>query len=166
MILTLIVLFAEVLYYALFMKLARKEGRLYRYILSFILVNIILFFVGTNAIYIYLLSILLMLYSIKYIVRINITIYDMFFLFIIMLIKIVIEGICCFLFFNYVNTFIFIMIIDFIKLLFIFLFRKRLNIFYNYMKLKWKNNNFYIRYIFNILMFIYVLMSCFFLINR
>ena len=41
LILNIIVLIFEVLYYALFMKFARKEERLYKYILAFILGTIV-----------------------------------------------------------------------------------------------------------------------------
>lgn len=164
--LNVVVLALEVLYYALFMKFARKEGKFWRYLLSFGLVNIILLFIGTNQIYSYLLTMLMMLYGIKYIVKIKTSIYDLLFLFIMMLIKTGIEGISCFLFFNLVSPFLFIMIIDFLKIFFIITLRNKIETLYKYLKLKWSNNNFYIRYIFNILMFAYILMSCFFLFNR
>ena len=164
--LNVVVLVFEVLYYALFMKFARKEGKFWRYLLSFSLVNIVLMFIGTNQIYSYLLTMLMMLYGIKYIVKIKTSIYDLLFLFIMMLIKTGIEGISCFLFFNLVSPFLFIMIIDFLKIFFIITLRNKIETLYKYLKLKWSNNNFYIRYIFNILMFAYILMSCFFLFNR
>lgn len=164
--LNVVVLALEVLYYALFMKFARKEGKFWRYLLSFSLVNIVLMFIGTNQIYSYLLTMLMMLYGIKYIVKIKTSIYDLLFLFIMMLIKTEIEGISCFLFFNLVSPFLFIMIIDFLKIFFIITLRNKIETLYKYLKLKWSNNNFYIRYIFNILMFAYILMSCFFLFNR
>lgn len=164
--LNVVVLSLEVLYYALFMKFARKEGKFWRYFLSFSLVNIVLMFIGTNQIYSYLLTMLMMLYSIKYIAKIKTSIYDLLFLFIMMLIKTGIEGISCFLFFNLVSPFLFIMIIDFLKIFFIITLRNKIETLYKYLKLKWNNNNFYIRYIFNILMFAYILMSYFFLFNR
>ena len=164
--LNVVVLALEVLYYALFMKFARKEGKFWRYLLLFSLINIFFLFVGTNQIYSYLLLNIMILYGLKYIVKLNISVYDLLFLFIMMLVKSGIEGICCFLLFELIHPFIFILVIDFLKLFFIITLKNKIETLYRYLKLKWNNNNFYIRYIFNILMFAYILMSCFFLFNR
>ena len=56
-ILNAIVLIFEVLYYALFMKFARKDGKFWKYILLFSLMTICSFFITTNMyqqIYIYI----------------------------------------------------------------------------------------------------------------
>ena len=47
-----------------------------------------------------------------------------------------------------------------VKFTFILLFKNKLNKYYNKILIKWNNNNFYIRYIFACLSFIYVIASC------
>lgn len=107
-----------------------------------------------------------MLYGLKYIARVETSVYDLLFLFIIMITKILIEGVCYLTFYNIFNKFAFTMIIDALKILFIIIFRKSINKCYYSLKNKWNNNNFYIRYIFNILLFIYIMMSFVFIIIK
>ena len=57
MLFNIIVLFYEVLYYSLFMKFARKEGKLWRYIVLYALISLLFSVIGTKAFYSYLLFI-------------------------------------------------------------------------------------------------------------
>lgn len=159
--LNVVVLVFEVLYYALFMKFARKEGKFWKYLLSFGLVNIILLFIGTNQIYSYLLCIIMMLYGLKYIVGIKMTLYDMFFIMIMLMFKALTEHIVVLIFFVLfkqtilLTTFIF----SALKFILLIILKNKLNLVYNYILIKWNNNNFYIRYLFTIFMFCYVIIS-------
>ena len=76
-VLNIIVLIFEVLYYSLFMKYSRPEGKYYRYLILFTLITIIGLVIGTSNLISYLLLILMILYGIKYIVKIKISLYDM-----------------------------------------------------------------------------------------
>lgn len=165
LLMNIIVLAMEVLYYSLFMKFAKGEGKLWRYLLSFSLVSTILLFIGTNHIYSYLLSMIIMLYGIKYIGRIKIKIYDLLFIFLMLVFKIFVETITIIpIYYIILNMFVATLITGFLKISVIILLRNKINTFYKVVENKWHNNNFYIRYIFDILMFIYVIVSCLFLI--
>ena len=59
MVMHIIVLLFEVLYYSMFMKFARKEGKFWRYLLLFSLITIVLIFTGTGNLYVYLIFVLL-----------------------------------------------------------------------------------------------------------
>ncbi len=157
-----IVLIFEVIYYTLFIKLCKKEGKISRYLILFSLITILFCFVGTTKIYSYLILIILMLYGLKYIVKIKVGLYDMFLLVIMLFSKIIIEYIVVLIFFNILKLSISINIIIFslLKLLILFLLKDKMYLFNNFLIKKWKNNNFYIRYLFTIFVFIYVIISC------
>lgn len=164
MVLHIIVLIFEVLYYSMFMKFARKEGKFWKYLLLFSLITVILFIFNTNNLYVYLMFILLALYGLKYIVNVKISLYDMFVIFIMLILKLIIETPIYFVLYKYVNIYINGIITGLIKFLILFLLKDKLNIVYINLKKKWDNNNFYIRYIFSIFMFLYCIFSCLFII--
>ena len=68
LLLNVVVLIFEILYYALFMKFARKEGKFWRYLLLFSLMTFCLLFMKTTKIYTILVISLFILYGLKYIV--------------------------------------------------------------------------------------------------
>ena len=156
-----IVLIFEILYYSLFMKFARKDGKLWRYLLLFSLINIFFFFVSTSKLYSYLFLILLMLYGLKYIVKLKVNLYEMMTLTIMLLTKLVIEFIFMIISYKILkfNPFISTLIFSSAKIILIIIFRNKIN-FYNY-KLKnlWNNNNFYVRYFFTTGIYLYVILS-------
>ena len=164
MVLHIIVLLFEVLYYSMFMKFARKEGKFWRYLLLFSLITIFFYFFNTNNLYSYLMLILMILYGIKYIANVKISLYDMFVIFIMLILKLIIETPIYFVLYKYVNIYINGIITGLIKFLILFLLKDKLNIVYINLKKKWDNNNFYIRYIFSIFMFLYCIFSCLFII--
>lgn len=167
MILNIIVLIFEVLYYSMFMYYARKEGKFWKYLLLFSLITIVLIFIGTNNLYSYLIFVLLSLYGLKYIVKINISLYDMFFIFIMLAFKILIEGIIYMvIYLFYKNNFILTMIVTLIKNGIVLLYKNKLNIIYTKLKIKWENNSFYIRYAFIIFMFMFIIFSVIFLLIK
>lgn len=165
LILNIIVLIFEVLYYALFMKFARKEGKFSRYLLLFSLITLILYIIGTDDLYAHLMSVCLMLFGLKYITKIKISLYDMLIIFIMLLTKLIIElPISIFLYMFSKNIYIISIFSGIIKLLILFISNYNLNVLYNKFYALWKNNNFYIRYIFTIFMFLYVILTCVFFI--
>lgn len=166
MILNIIVLILEVLYYSLFLKFAKNENNLWRYILGFIIVSIIGVFIKTNYLISYVLLIILIVSVLKFIARIKIKNFDILVIVIMLLIKILIEGISVIIFYNLLNmnTFIVTLIFMTIKLLFVILLRKRINKVYNVLNKKWNNNDFNIRYIFSIFILIYTIISIFVLL--
>ena len=162
MVLHIIVLIFEVLYYSMFMKFARNEGKFWRYLLLFSLITLIGIFTLTNQNLIsYLTLVLLMLYGIKYIVRIKISLYDMLLIVIMLLLKLIIEFIIILIFYELlnINQFISTMIFDFIKISFLLFFKDKIYSISQKFKRLWGNNNFYIRYIFTIGIYVYVIVS-------
>lgn len=159
MIANIIVLIFEVLYYSLFMTFTRKEGKFYRYIILFSLISIIGVIITTNNLLSYFLLILMMTLGLKYIVRTKISMFDMFLIVFMLFVKFIIEFISYVFFFKVIgfNHFITTMLFDIIKIGFVLINRD--NLYKIKVKLEnlWTNNNFYIRYIFSILVYIYVI---------
>ena len=166
MIMNVIVLIFEVLYYSMFMKFTRNDGKFWRYLLLFSLITIVMIFIGTNTLYAYLIFVLLALYGLKYIVKIKTSFYDMFIIVIMMMLKLLIETPIYLICINFIknNHFIVILLMDIIKIGILFLLKNRLNIFYIKLKKLWQNNNFYLRYIFTCIMYIYVIITIILLI--
>lgn len=164
--LNVVILILETLYYSVFMKISRREGKFSRYLLLFTLFSIISLFLNKNFMLNYVLIFLVILYGLKYIVRISISLYDLLFIIIMFLIKIVIEIPFYYLFVLLLNGVTSTLLFQSIKVLLVYIFRNKLPIIYKQLNEKWKNNNFYIRYIFTILLFTYVIVSCLFLILR
>ena len=163
----IIVLIFEVLYYSMFMYYAKKEGKFWRYILLFSLITIIGLFIGTSTLFSYALLVIMILFGIKYIVKVKTIFYHLFIIFIMLAFKIIIEGILymtiyCF----YRDNFILTMIAILTKNLIIFINRNKLFTFYNKLKALWDKNNFYIKYAFIIFMFLFVIFSVIFLLIK
>lgn len=161
MILNIIVLILEVMYYSLFLKYAKREGKLWQYILSFIIVSIVGLFIKTNYLVSYLILVLLITLCLKYISKIKIKIYDILVIMIMIFIKSIIEHIVVLIFFTFLSkgiiltTFIFTIV----KFIFVLSMRNKISKAYNSLLQKWNNNNFYIRYLFTIIMFVYIIIS-------
>lgn len=161
LLMNIIVLIFEILYYSLFMKFAKKDGKVWKYIILFGLITIVLMFIGTTNLYAYLVFVLLSLYGLKYIVKTKISLYDMLPIIIMLFIKIIIELLSMIIFYNFLgaNQFVTTLLFESLKILFIIINRK--NIFNYNIKLNkiWNQNNFYIRYFFSIFTIIYVIMT-------
>ena len=167
MIYNIIVLLFEVLYYSMFMKFARNEGKFWKYLLLFSLITIVLLFVGTYNLYAYLVFVVIALYGLKYIVGTKISLYDLLVIFVMLAVKIIIEGtIYMGIYMFYQNNFVLTMIVTLSKNILILALNKRLFKIYNYFKKIWYNNNFYIRYLFNAFMFFFVILSAVFLLIK
>lgn len=162
--LRILVIVFEILYYSLFMKFARKQGNFWKYLLLFTVISIVLFFISSFNIYAYLVFMVLSLFGLKLIGKTSL--YDMFIIFIMILFKLLIELLCAFPLNSLIpdiNTCK--IILGLIKVNTIILIGNRFNILYNKLKTYWSKNNFYIRYLFSIFMFIYIISACLFLIN-
>ena len=162
MVLHIIVLLFEVLYYSMFMKFARKEGKFWRYLLLFSLITIVgLFILVKQDFFSYLILILMMLYGLKYIVQLKTSLYDMLLIVIMLLVKLIIEFVIfipCYEFLK-LSQFTSTMIFDFIKIFLLIFSKNKLYIVNTKLKKLWDNNNFYIRYIFTCLTYVYVILT-------
>ena len=164
LLLNIIVLIFEVLYYSLFMKFSRNEGKLWRYLLTFTLITIFFWFVGTDKIYSYLLLIFTILYGLKYIVKLKVSLYDMLIIFIMLLFKVLIETPVFMLLYNFLSIYVIGLVYSVLKIIILNLLKNKLNIMYKVLKIKWDNNNFYIRYIFTVFLFSYTIISSIFIV--
>lgn len=161
----IIVILLEVVYYTLFMKKARPEGKTHRYLLLFCIFSTISFFMDNKSIISYGLILLIILYGIKYIVNIKTSLFDLFFIFIMMIIKVLLEAPLAITIHTFVKDITICKIImGLLKNTILFVISGKLSHFYKILHKKWDNNNFYVRYIFDVLMFIYIIVSCLFLI--
>lgn len=163
----IIVLIFEVLYYSMFMYYAKKEGKFWKYILLYILLTIVILFVGNDNVYGYLIFSALNLIGIKYLIKIKTYFYDLLVIFVIFLLSFLIPIPIYFiigLFIN--NTFILTFIYQTIKIILIFILKGKIKQYYNIFHKLWDKNNFYIRYIFTIFMFIFVIFSCIYSIYK
>lgn len=162
--LNIIVLIFEVLYYSLFMKFARKEGKFWRYILLFIICTLFILIFNSNNLLTYLGFVLITLFGLKYICKMETSLYDMLVIIIMLFTKIIIET-PLFMVFSFIpNRYMISIVTSIIKILIIYLLRNKLEKYYNKLKIMWDNNNFYIRYIFSIFMFIYCIITIMLLI--
>lgn len=164
MILNIIVLIFEVLYYSLFMKFARNEGKFHRYLILFSLITIVMLFVGTSNLYSYLIFVILSLLGIKYLIKEKAGLYDMLIIFIMLLIKLLIETPLYFMLNGMLSIYLIGIITGILKVSMVLIFKNKINKFYLKFSNLWYKNNFYIRYIFSILMLIYCILSCLFII--
>ena len=166
LLLNVVVLVFEILYYTLFMKFARKEGKFWRYLLLFVINTAIILIFGFSNLLSYLIFIIATYVLLKYLVRIKVSLYDMLIIFSMMIIKLFIEAplsLSINLFIK--DIYVVSSIVGFIKVLILYIMRNKINLFYNKFRILWNNNNFYIRYIFSTFMFIYVIVSCVFIIK-
>lgn len=159
-----LILVLEVLYYSLFMKF-NKNGSLIKYIVLFTLVTILFSFVGTNKFYSYLILLFVILFGLKYIVRIKTSLYDVLIITIMLLVKLIIEIIVIGVLFMVIkNAYILSLIAGIVKILIVLLLKEKILHNYKLLKRVWDNNNFGIRYLFTLALFLYTIISCMFLI--
>lgn len=162
--LNIVVLVLEIMYYSIFMYYAKGEGKFWRYLLLFSLITGIMLLVNTSTIYSYLIFVILSVYGLKYLVKAKTSLYDMLIIIIMIFLGIAIQYpfylIGLKLGIRYEITFIY----EPIKILVILLSRNFIKRQYNKLKIKWNNNNFYIRYIFTCLMYLYVIITIVFII--
>lgn len=163
-ILNLIILIFEIFYYSLFMYFSKREGKLWRYILLFTLITEIGMIIGTNYIGSYLLLILMILMGMKLLVTKNTKLYDMLIIVLMMFVKIMIEMCYYIVLHNELDIYTIGICYSLVKVLLPIIFKEKLKNIYDKLNSLWKNNNFHVRYIFSILMFIYCIATCVFII--
>ena len=162
----LIVLIFEIMFYSIYTKNIKGEGKLSKYILTFIVGTIGLMIAG-NGLFSYLAFALLCLLGIKYIVKVKTSFFDFFMIIIMLLIKAAIETALCIVCFVITkNTFISLMIANVVKMLFVCKNRVPMRNYYQVLRKLWNSNNFYFRYILMSLLYIYIICSALFLIYR
>lgn len=157
-----IILFVlEVLYYSLFMKYTKKEGKLYRYLILFTLCSLIVGMINSKNLLAYLFFILGSYVGLKYVVKTKTSLYDMLIIVLMLLLKVIIEMPLFLIFYKYIHlghvavTFI----LQLVKLLMLVLLRTKLNDWYSKFKITWNNNDFNIRYGFTIIMYLYIIIT-------
>lgn len=155
----------EVLYYSLFMYYSKSENNFYKYFLGFTIVCLSGVILGNNFLLSYLTLIAMIVISLKYIMKIKITFYDIFFMFIMMVLKFIFEGLSFIILSPFINNaYIMAICLGLFKVLFLTICKNKLNMIYNKLRNLWGDNFFYIRYFFTTFMLIYVIVSCCFLI--
>ena len=168
LILNVIILIFETIYYSLFMKNVKETDSLWKYILSFSIGTILILVFNYNSLMSYLVFVFSSLFVMKYIAKIKIVFYDLFVIILMMIYKLIIESI--FVIFIYIfthNAFIIATILGAIKIIVTLLTKGIINKVYFKLKVYWYQNRFFIRYIFDIIMFVYIIVSCVFLVlNR
>ena len=164
-ILNVIILILEVLYYTLFMTYSREGKRPFRFLILFTLITVFFMFVGKSSVVSYLVLVLMMLYGTKYLVRLKTSLFDMLIIVIMLVTKIIIETPLSIILYSLIgNIYIVSTIVCAIKLLIVVVSKVKLGVMYRRLHELWDDNNFYIRYIFSALVFLYVIATCLFLI--
>lgn len=155
----------EILYFSLFMYYSKKDNKFYKFFIAFTIVSLVGIITGNKFLLSYLTLIILMIICLKFLMKIKITFYDIFFMFLMMVFKFFFEGIFFVMLSQITNNIYFMAIcLGILKVLFIFICKNKLKMIYNKLRNLWNNNFFYIRYIFTTFMLIYVIVSCCFLI--
>lgn len=164
--LNIVVLLFEILYYSLFMKFSRKEGKFYKYLLLFSFITLIGMFIGTNNLVSYMLLVIMMLFGLKYVVKVKTSLYDMLIIVLMIIFGVLVQFPCYLLLVNRINDiYVMMLLYQTIKLLSVFLVRNKINKMYKNLYIKWIHNDFYIRYLFSIFIFSYTILSCLFIIK-
>lgn len=166
LLMNIIVMLLESLYYSLFMKFIHKQGSILKYLITFVLISCVGLIIGTSNLPSYLLLVLMILFGLKYIIKIKINLYDMLVILIMLFLKLIIETPLYVLLINFMSNFALIILSSAIKIVILFLLKNKLKYYYDKLKIKWNNNDFYIRYIFSIFVFIYTIASCIFIIVK
>lgn len=160
----LLILTFEILYYSCFVYYSKQKGSFIKYSIMFTCITLIGIIINTDTVYSYLALVTMIMIGLKYYIRTKVSLFDVLMVFIMLLIKFILELPIYIIFFNTFGIFITGIIYGIFKMLFIFLFRYKLGITYNKLYKLWINNNFYIRYIFTTFMFVYVIVSCIFIL--
>lgn len=162
MLINIIVLLLEILYYSLFMKFTKRDGSFIKYCILFILVTILGGILNTRDITNYFILLMFIVLGLKYVVRVKITMFDFLIVLIMLVFNIIIEATIYLLLFKLikVNYIITTFTFEVIKISLCLILRNKLSLMNNKLKELWNNNNFYIRYLFTVLIYIYVIITC------
>ena len=159
-VLNIILLLIDIIFYSIFLYSCRKDGKFNRYVILGIIVTVLALIVGTNNLLSYLLLVMTFLLGMKYIVKVKTSLYDMFIIIVMLFTKVSLELFPFVIFYiilgNYAVVYVLMIIL---KLLFLITARNNLHLFYKTMKKLWLNNVFKIRYIFICCTYIYVIIT-------
>lgn len=157
----IVVMILEVLYYSLFMKFAKKDGKLYRYIILFFISTLVVGFINSKNFSSYLAFILATYIGLKYIVKVKASMYDILIILLMLLLNITIELPFYLIFYKLIhfNHYVMVLLFELVKLLVVFIIKYKLRI--NYVKFKkiWDDNRFMLRYISTTIIYSYVIIT-------
>jgi len=157
----ILVMILEVLYYSLFMKFAKKDGKLYKYIILFSISTLIVGLINSENFSSYLVFVLASYIGLKYIVRTKASIYDILIILLMLLLNITIELPFYLIFYKLIhfNHYVMVLLFELVKLLVVFIIKYKLRI--NYVKFKkiWDDNRFTLRYISTTIIYSYVIIT-------
>lgn len=157
--LNVLILLFEILYYSLFMKFTKKDGKFWKYVIVFIINTILILIASSSKFPTYLIFVAATLFMLKYLVKVKTGLFDMLNILIMLFLKVLIETPLYFLFMAISNRYLLSIIVNIFKLIIITLFSNKLNKLHNVLKVKWEKNDFYIRYLFSISAFIYCIVT-------
>lgn len=157
--LNFIVLAFEIIYYSLFMKSIKREGKFWKYVVIFTLITLLTLLFGNKTLLVYWMYVFIPIILMKYIFKIDSKLFDIFMILLVLIVKIIIEGTIVLLFKDLLNFTIITFIFEFLKILAILLLGKIFNKVYLKGIEIWNNNNFYIRYFTSILLIIYTIIT-------
>ena len=157
--LNFVVLAFEIIYYSLFMKSIKREGKFWEYVVIFILITLLTLLFGNKTLLVYWMYIFIPIILMKYIFKIDVKLFDIFMILLVLIVKIIIEGTIVLLFKNLLGFTTITFIFEILKILVILLLGKIFNKIYLKGIEIWNNNNFYIRYFTSILLIIYTIIT-------
>lgn len=157
--LNFVVLAFEIIYYSLFMKSIKREGKFWKYVVIFILITLLTLLFGSKTLLVYWMYIFIPIILMKYIFKIDVKLFDIFMILLVLIVKIIIEGTIVLLFKNLLGFTTITFIFEILKILVILLLGKIFNKIYLKGIEIWNNNNFYIRYFTSILLIIYTIIT-------
>jgi hypothetical protein len=162
------VLIFEILYYALFMKVAKKGKSTIGYLLAFTIATAVNILLRSTELYTYILFIYISLILINYLTKDKTGMSDIITLIAMMMVKIIIEGATAIALYQLAGFSIILTtgIFTVLKFLFILVFQEQIYKFNKEMNKKWNRNDFNIRYITTALVLGYTIISILVLIVK
>lgn len=158
---TIMLFILEVLFYSLFIKFSKKEGKIWRYILLFTLVSILIGFINSKKLISYFVFVLCTYLGLKYIVRIKASLYDMLVIVVMLLLNVTIEFPIYLIFYKlfHLNLIIVTIMFELVKLFVVVIGKRCFNENYLEFKNVWDRNDFNVRYGFTIIIYLYVIIT-------
>lgn len=159
----LIIFILEILYYTNFLYLCRKKDKYYKLFIIFLLSNIGMYFIGFSSFYAYTLYFVEVI-VLSLLLNVQFLLYDMLVMIVSLLFKLFIE-LCFFIILQKnISLFVCVLVMGITKNIVLVLIKDKLNKFYLKFKKMWNNNNFYIRYSFSTLLYLYIIASAIYII--
>lgn len=154
----------EILYYSLFLKLSKRKLNFVKVFIIYLLANICLYFIGFQSFYAYALYVAI-IFILSRILGLSILMYDVLVILISLLFKLLLEIPLYIILGNNINLFVSVFIMGIYKCATLLLIRNKLSYLYNKYRIKWDNNDFYIRYSFSTFLYTYIIMSILYILN-